>query len=87
MHSPMIIHFYAPAMTMAGALSVIPVHSSVHHTYDVLSISQIVLIRNWVALLSTKMSFSSSIMVHIEPCLQELLPIIPEKSFLMMPGL
>ena len=75
----------APTMTMAGALSVtsvcLSVHPSIclyiHHTNNVHSLSQIVLIRiiwNLVTVFSTIMSSSSWIMVHIAPCLQELLP-------------
>ena len=80
-------HFYAPAMTMAGTLSATPVCPLYVHQYvtpnNVRYLSWIVLVRNFwnfVNLLSTIMSSSSSIMVHIAPCLQELLPFAYENS-------
>ena len=72
-----IVFCYAPAMTMAGALSVTPVRPSVC-TYvrlsnDIRSLSRILIfwiLRNFVTLFSTMMSSSRSIMVHITPCFQ-----------------
>ena len=77
---------YAPAMIMAGALSVTPVRTYVC-TYvrpdDVRSLTRIFYIRilwNLVTLFSTSMSSSSWIMVHIAPCFQELWSFVYENS-------
>ena len=70
-------------MTMAVALSVTPDRPFVClyvTPSDVRSLSQIVSIRILAILFDTIMSSSSSIMVHIAPCLQELWPFVYEKS-------
>ena len=86
--------FYAPAMIMAGALSVTPVRPSVPthiFTYvcpnDICSLTRIFFIRilwNLVTLFSTIMSSTSSIMVHIAPGFQELWPFVYENSRLQL---
>ena len=67
-------------MKMAGALSVTLTAICMYVTHnDVRSLSQIVLSRilwNLVTLFSTIMSSSSSMMVHIASCLQELWPFV-----------
>ena len=70
-------------MIMAGALSVTPVPPSVLYVRadDVRSLNQIILIRillNLVTLFNTIMSSSSSIMVYIALCFQQLWPFVYE---------
>ena len=78
--------YYSPSMTMAGALSVNPVCLYICPYVtpnEVRSLKQIVLIItlwNLVTLLSTLISSSSLILVHITPCLQELWPFVYENS-------
>ena len=79
---------------MALALSVTPIRPSIRQnvrTYDtpndVCPLSQIVLIRsfwNLVTLLSTIMCSSSSMMVHVPPCLQELSPNVRSLSQILL---
>ena len=89
------IKCYAPAMTIAGALSVTPfcpyvclsVRMYICHTNNICSLSWIVLIGilwNLVTLYNTKMSSSSSIMVHIAPCFRELSTFVHENSAFLM---
>ena len=86
--------YYFPARTIAGSLSVTPVRPSVRTLTSVSTSHQRRPLsklnsfdRNFMKLghiVKYLMSSSSSIMVHIAPCLQELLPFVNENSQFFM---